>query len=436
MKRNLNLKIILLFILMPFSAHAQDTSMPELYSVHGQATFMPQWHPSFPALYSGENSLDPNPELDSSFTSSLYLGLLVWKGGAFYSTSELLGGRGFSDLGGIADFPNGDISRSDQGGVNYNQAEVYFQQVFGLGGEKENIEEESNQLAARWDVSRFVVTAGKLFLTDFLDSNDYAHDPRTEFMNLGLVDNAAWDYAANIYGDTWAVMAELNQKHWVLRLCSAMVTDTAIGENFDGNIGQAREDNAEAEWRYGDEGNVGKISLLGYVNHAHMGNYQESLQLNPSHPDIIQSREYREKYGFGLNWEQSFNKVYGLFARLGWNDGQTESWAQTSVDQALSWGGTAQGSLWGRSADQLGLGFVLGGLSAEHQAYLVAGGDDFSIGDGRLNYAPEMVAELYYLYKPASYLGLTLDLQRVGNPAFNQDRGPVWIGSGRIHIEG
>jgi len=430
------LKIFLfLFLLAPLVVSGEENTAAQLYAIHGQATLLPQWHPAFPAAYSGYNSLNSDSELDASFSTSLFLGLLTWEGGYFYSTSEVTGGRAFSDLAGIAAFPNDDLSRTGDGNPVFNQAEVYFQQVIGLGGEKETIDEESTQLSANWDISRIVLTAGKFIQTDFLDGNDYAHDPRTQFMNLGLVDNAAWDFASNVYGDTWALLAELNQKVWSLRLCSAMVADAAIGENLDGNIAQARGDSLELEWRYGDENNAGKISALGYLNHARMGNYRDAVELSTGTPDITLTRGYSQKYGVGINWHQSFNQVGGLFARLGWNDGQREAWAQTSVDQTLSWGGTLKGGLWGRPDDQMGLGFVVSGLSAEHQAYLTAGGNDFGIGDGALHYAPEGIAELYYLYKPVSYLGLTLDLQFVANPAFNQDRGPVFITAGRIHIE-
>jgi len=36
------------------------------------------------------------------------------------------------------------------------------------------------------------------------------------------------------------------------------------------------------------------------------------------------------KYGFGLNVEQELAKDVGAFARLGWNDGKTESFAFTA----------------------------------------------------------------------------------------------------------
>jgi high affinity Mn2+ porin len=106
-----------------------------------------------------------------------------------------------------------------------------------------------------------------------------------------------------------------------------------------------------------------------------------------------------------------------------------------AVDQNVSLGTSLKGSGWGRVDDQIGLGLAMSGLSSIHQAYLAAGGNDFNIGDGALNYAPEEVVELYYLYKPVKSVGLTLDFQGVQNPAYNQSRGPVGIVSGRAHFE-
>ena len=66
----------------------------------------------------------------------------------------------------------------------------------------------------------------------------------------------------------------------------------------------------------------------------------------------------------------------------------------TAVDQEASLGMALKGTFWGRKDDTAGLAVALAGLSAVHQAYLAAGGADFDIGDGALNYAPEEVVEL------------------------------------------
>ncbi|HVM31782.1 MAG TPA: carbohydrate porin [bacterium] len=408
---------------------------PEFWNVHFQATFLPQWHPAFPAEYSGPFSLKDSQEFPASFTSTLYLGFTPWQGGFLYANPEVPAGNGFSGVSGLGDFSNGEISKVGSANPTYNQARLYFQQVFGLGGEQEKIDDDQNQLAAKLDISRFTVTVGKFALNDFFDNNAYAHDARTQFINLTFIDNLAWDFAADTHGYTLGVVGELNQKGWAVRVAEAMVSTVANGPDYDGNLSRAHSDNAEFEWRYGSGDGAGKIRFLAYINQAHMGSYQDALNLSPVDPKVTATREYRDKYGFGLGWEQALGANWGLFARAGWNDGQTESWEFVAVDQNASLGAVLNGTLWGRTDDQVGLGIAMSGLSSVHQAYLAAGGLDFNIGDGALRYAPEEVAELYYLFKPIPSVGLTLDFQGIRNPGYNRDRGPVGIVSGRVHFE-
>ena len=59
----------------------------------------------------------------------------------------------------------------------------------------------------------------------------------------------------------------------------------------------------------------------------------------------------------------------------------------------------------------------------------------FIIGDGRLNYRPEAIVEAYYAWQVNHMLTLSADYQRIVNPAYNQDRGPVSVYSARVHLE-
>jgi len=121
--------------------------------------------------------------------------------------------------------------------------------------------------------------------------------------------------------------------------------------------------------------------------------------------------------------------------RLGWNDGKTESFAFTAIDRLAEGGVSVGGSRWKRKDDTVATAFTAAGISGVHASYLARGGLDFLIGDGRLTYAPEYVWESYYSAKLFPGFWVTIDAQRLANPAYNQDRGPVWIGSLRLHME-
>ncbi|HXP52244.1 MAG TPA: carbohydrate porin, partial [Bacteroidia bacterium] len=58
------------------------------------------------------------------------------------------------------------------------------------------------------------------------------------------------------------------------------------------------------------------------------------------------------------------------------------------------------------------------------------------IGDGQLpHYSAEEILETYYQTVLFEHLFLALDYQYIQNPGYNADRGPVNVGSIRVHIE-
>ena len=89
----------------------------------------------------------------------------------------------------------------------------------------------------------------------------------------------------------------------------------------------------------------------------------------------------------------------------------------------------------GTEQGRFGSAVARNGLSKVHRDYLAAGGLGFFIGDGRLNYRPEGVLEAFYNLKLTKAAWVTLDWQRIGNPAYNADRGPVNVASVRLHTE-
>lgn len=407
----------------------------ETWSLHFQATSVTQGHPSFPADYSGLNSLTSGAETATSVTATLFAEAKVWKNGEIYMSPEILSGSGISSTLGLAGAPNGEIYRVDNPDPKFSLSRIYLKQIFGMGETKEFKTADLEQLAGFYSQKRSSVVIGKFSLVDFFDNNSYSDDPRTQFLNWSIMYNGAWDFAADTRGYTWGIVLELQEPSWAIRLGSVQVPEQANQMSLDGNLSKAHGDNLEFDYRYSVKDRPGVTRLMSYVNYAHMGNYRETLT-NPSYGmDITQDRQYRIKYGFGVNLEQEITSDLGIGLRLGWNDGATETWAFTEIDRTASLTMGLKGTSWHRQVDTLGIGAVVNGLSQDHADYLGAGGHGFIIGEGRLSYAPEEILEIYYLWKPVHYLGISPDFQVVNHPAYNTDRGPVVIMGTRVHLD-
>jgi high affinity Mn2+ porin len=78
---------------------------------------------------------------------------------------------------------------------------------------------------------------------------------------------------------------------------------------------------------------------------------------------------------------------------------------------------------------------AINSLSRDHRDFIAAGGLGVLVGDGALNYRRERILETYYAFALNKALTLTADYQLITNPAYNADRGPVHVFSGRFHGE-
>ena len=205
--------------------------------------------------------------------------------------------------------------------------------------------------------------------------------------------NGAWDYPADLRGYSYGGTIDFNRQNWALRYGIFAEPTAANLLPLDPKFLQAHGQVVELAERYLVNKRPGKLRLLAYLNQAHMGSYRLALAEMPVNPDITQARAYRIKYGFAANVEQELTNDLGLFARLGWNNGQTESWAFTEIDSLVSGGLVIKGSRWRRPQDQVGIAVLASGLSPIHRTYLAAGGLGFQVGDGRLNYGLEEIIE-------------------------------------------
>jgi high affinity Mn2+ porin len=419
--------------------NAQNPTPDEKWNAYLQATSIGQYHPGFASPYSGPLSLLSHPEAEASLTSTLFLGWQAARNTQVYFNPELAGGRGFSGTDGIANFPNGEMPRVTAATPKPYIARLYVTQDFGIGAERESFDSEENQLAGSRPITRYSITVGRFSVEDFFDNNRYSHDPRTQFMGWATMYNGAWDYPADTRGYTWGWVHEFRTRRWSLRYASAAMPKTANGLRFDRRIFRDRSDMFEGEIRIRPQGHDGAVRLLSYMNHANAGTYADAIHLaerTGTTPDVTATRRVGTgKYGFGLSVDQEIANGVGVFGRLGWNDGKTESFAFTPIDRLATLGVSINGARWKRPNDTAATALTASGLSGVHAAYLALGGSDFMLGDGALRYGHEVVSESYYCARVAPWLFVTVDLQHVTNPGYNRDRGPVWVASLRLHVE-
>lgn len=408
----------------------------EDWSLHGQATEVVQGYPAFPSAYSGANSLSSAEQVRNTTTATLFLGRRLWQGAEVYYDRELYEGIGLSNSLGVAGFPNGEANKAGSWGFKTNGARFFLRQVIGLGGPQEQIAADQNQLAGKEDISRITVTAGKFAATDIFDNNTYSHDARTQFLNWALIDAGAWDYPANSRGYTDGAAIEFNQQRWALRY--GIFMEPYIANQGDlawhglSNAGQV----AELEERYTIDNKPGKTRFLVFFNSNREAYLSDVLGAPDVNAALPAARHYGDnKYGFAVNTEQQLTDSIGAFARLGWNDGITEAWMFTEIDESATAGVSINGKSWGRPDDTWGVAGVVSGLSPDERKFFEQGGIGILIGDGRLNYSPEMTLETYYAFKLCPYATLSPDYQFIANPAYNADRGPVNVFAGRLHVE-
>jgi high affinity Mn2+ porin len=423
-------------------AQATDSSQSTAgsrFNLHFQTTYIYQYKPEFAAAYSGPNSLSRLEERDNSLTATLYVGAKLWRGGELYINPEIAGGSGLSGAFGMGASSNGETFRVGDPAPTLYLGRGYLRQTFKLGAATTSVDDQANQLTNTEPTNYLRFIVGKFSLGDIFDNNLYANSPRTQFLNWCLMNNGAYDYAANVRGYTLGFATILHKDKMTYRAALASLPVSANGADLNTNPGQAFSLNAEVDRAFRIKSKTGNIRLIGYYNNGHMGRYRQALQHPDSAglPDIISTRAYgRSKSGLSLNADLQLTKTTGIFMRAGWNDGATETWAFTEVDRSLSAGIYVSGARWNRKEDGISLAVVTNGLSADHKDYLAAGGLGFQLGDGRLTYANETGVELYYSLKPtAQPVWLSADYQFLLNPGYNSDRGPVHVCSIRVHVE-
>jgi high affinity Mn2+ porin len=406
------------------------------FAFHGQATFLGQYDPPFRSLFSGPNSLTPNTARETA-DATLYAGVRLWKGAEAWINPEIDQGFGLSGTLGVAGFTSGEAYKV---GADFPYARLhraFVRQTIDLGGDVQKVDAGLNQFSGTQTSDRLVLTVGKIGVVDIFDTNRYAHDPRSDFMNWSLADTGTFDYAADAWAYTVGAAAEWYQGPWTFR---AGVFDLSIAPNqtaLDPTFGQFQSV-GEIERRYSIGDQPGKVAVTGFLTRGRMGSFQDAIQLAAltGGPAMISAvRQYQSRGGISMNLEQQLMPNVGFFARAGIADGNKEPYEFTDIDRTIAAGFSISGKQWGRDDDTFGIAGVVNGITKVHQAFLNAGGLGILVGDGQLpNYGTERILETFYSF-PVLFSKVTLDYQLIVNPAYNRDRGPVSVLGFRVHTQ-
>jgi high affinity Mn2+ porin len=407
------------------------------FSLHWQATYVEQETMGFNAPYRGPNSLSPNMGRETLDTT-LFAGARLWPGAEAWLNPEIDQGYGLDNTLGVAGFPSGEAYKVGDNQPYFRLPRLFVRQTLNLDDTAQSIGGGANQFACSCSADRLVITVGKFGVTDIFDTNQYAHDPRGDFLNWSLVDAGTFDYAADAWGYTVGAAIEWYQGAWTLRGGVFDLSDVPNSTRLDPGFHEFQMV-AELERRYEIGAHTGRILLTAFDSRGRMGLLDEAVtvaQETDTPVAIAAVRSYRSRLGGSLNLEQPLTDELGLFARVGKAAGDVEPYEFTDIDRTESAGLSLKGSAWGRPDDTFAVATVINGISAARERYLNAGGLGILVGDGQLPHpGPEKIVETYYKATVFRQIQLTFDYQWVENPAYNRDRGPVPIVAVRTHVQ-
>jgi high affinity Mn2+ porin len=419
---------------------------PDNINFHGQTTFVEQAYPAIRAPYTGAQSLPGGGQGRETIDITLSAGVRLWQGAQLWIQPEIDQGMGLLDTHGLAGFPS---AESYKEGFAYPYARVnryFIRQTIDLGGETQKVDADISQFAGSQTANRLVLTVGKFSVVDIFDTNKYANNAKTDFLNWTTVNAGSFDYAGDAWAYSYGAAAEWYQGRWTLRGGIFDMSQTPADVGGDSALGYGLDPTfhnfellGEIENRYELWGQPGKLKVTGFVIRGLMGNYNAAVALSEAtgldaSDALAAVRTYTSRPGASLNLEQQVTETVGLFARAGWADGNVECWDNTDVDRSVETGVSINGKQWGRPDDTIGVAGVINGISSAHAAYFNAGGLGVLIGDGQLPHPGlEQIIETYYSYAISASTKVSFDYQFIANPAYNTDRGPVNVFAGRFH---
>jgi hypothetical protein len=217
----------------------------------GQANFIFQTHPPFPAPYSGVHSLSPNYEKATSRVLTLYTGVRIDNSTEILVDLEEAGGAALTQGFGLAGNTDLDIVRNPLLSKAPYLGRAMIHKVIALS--KDKIENDRNYLSLFEELPRrrLEIRFGKFTMPDFFDINSVGSDTHFQFLNWTTDNNGAWDYAADTRGYTVGATADFEDRNWGFRFAEALMPKVANGIDLVYRPWQVHAENFEYELRRG-----------------------------------------------------------------------------------------------------------------------------------------------------------------------------------------
>lgn len=258
-------------------------------------------------------------------------------------------------------------------------------------------------------------------------------------MNYAFTSLDSFDYAADAWGYTYGLTAELKKNWWTARAGIFQLSQFPGRSKLNPVLLHQYMAVGEVEGRYEIAGQSGTLKFLLFSDNGKFGKFDEvndlSLATGRFPPNASLLRARRQKNGLGINLAQQISPDVGIFLRAGLNDGRYETVDYTDINRTVAGGGVFFGTLWGREDDKIGLGGAICGISGSFARFLKLGGTSSFVGDGALQYGSERNMEIFYKCGLAKWLEGTVDYQLIANPAYNVSRGPINVFALRLRAE-
>ena len=222
-----------------------------------------------------------------------------------------------------------------------------------------------------------LLTAGKVDLSNYFDSNAVANDENSQFLSAAFVHSAVLPFPANGPG------ARIQAK-----LAEPLILGIGYGS---GDADSA--DNSDSADIFDHGFGIAELAYKHKVGELE-GNYRVYAAVDGAEADGAGKLKKKNAYSFGVSFDQQVTDKLTLFARYGERDRDVYA-----VNQAWSVGGQCQGLIPGRKDDILG--FAYGQVKAA----------------GAVANAQEKLAELYYNYKVSEQIQISPVVQYLANPA-------------------